>query len=783
MNATKPNMSWKSHLRITAAITGKDILDAIRNKNIIGLLASVLFIVVFYRFLPVLENMVENPYLLVYDAGESALVAFLENSQAVELYTYPSEDEMKNFLRRGETPELGLVIPAGFDQSLEAGQPLPLQGYVLNWVTAEQARELESQVEGEIARLVGQPVIIQMDGNVVYLTSTSDGLGVSVGIALGLVVIMTGLNLIPHLMMEEKKAHTIETLLISPASPVHVVTAKALTGLFYCMLGAAIGLAVNYFLVLHWWLALLAVLFGSLFSVTLGLFLGTLVEDRSQLALWTWVFILPLILPLILSVMEELLPAAILPVMRVIPMTVMFNLLRASFAYSNDWQSILLGCAWLLVCAGLGLGAVTWLIRRQSRQNESSPLVLRSTFSAPAPTMENHPTSKVTAASLTRAAPGGRFQAAGKNITERGKPPQASSLQIIATISAKDIRDAIRNKMLASIMLGVVLLVGTGLAFPLILGLRDTPAAVVYDPGKSTILQGLAASEDFRLLVVDSQVEMEERVGAAMEVALGLVLPEDFDQRAGSGESIELEGYFVHWAKPKKVAETVSFFEKRLSQGTWGEVHISLASEPLYPSARPEGVQNQMVTATMAIAILTMGTLLAPLLIIEEKESHTFEALLVSPASFTQVITGKALAGAAYCLAAVLAVLLLTGYLVAQWHIMLPAILLGTFFAVGLGTLLGLLTESQASLGVWGGLVLMALLSVVIFQFFDLSKWSPVMQVLVNFFPTTALSRLVGIGLAGQIPPDILWQSTFSLLALSIVIYLLVAWALRRSRH
>ena len=113
---------------------------------------------------------------------------------------------MKKFLSRGETPELGLVIPTGFDQSLEAGQPLPLQGYVLNWVTAEQARELESQVEGEIARLVGQPVNIQMDGNVVYMTSTSDGyLGFQWAWALGLVVIMIGLTSIPHLMMEEKK--------------------------------------------------------------------------------------------------------------------------------------------------------------------------------------------------------------------------------------------------------------------------------------------------------------------------------------------------------------------------------------------------------------------------------------------------------------------------------------------------------------------------------------------------------------------------------------------------
>ena len=73
-----------------------------------------------------------------------------------------------------------------------------------------------------------------------------------------------------------------------------------------------------------------------------------------------------------------------------------------------------------------------------------------------------------------------------------------------------------------------------------------------------------------------------------------------------------------------------------------------------------------MVTTTLAIALLTIGILLSPLLIIEEKESHTFEALLVSPASFTQVIAGKALAGASYCLIAALAVLLLTHNLVVQ---------------------------------------------------------------------------------------------------------------------
>ena len=192
MNAAKPTTSWTNALRITWTITRKDILDGIRNKNIIALIASCLFIVVLYRALPLLESASEPPYLLVYDAGESALVAGLENSPAVLLFTYTSEAEMTKALSRGDVPELGLVIPAGFDESLQTGQPLPLPGYVLNWVSAKQARELESYCENELAVLLGQAVDIQMEGNLVYMTPKTDGYGVSVGLGLTLVVIMIG---------------------------------------------------------------------------------------------------------------------------------------------------------------------------------------------------------------------------------------------------------------------------------------------------------------------------------------------------------------------------------------------------------------------------------------------------------------------------------------------------------------------------------------------------------------------------------------------------------------
>jgi ABC-2 type transport system permease protein len=48
--------------------------------------------------------------------------------------------------------------------------------------------------------------------------------------------------------------------------------------------------------------------------------------------------------------------------------------------------------------------------------------------------------------------------------------------------------------------------------------------------------------------------------------------------------------------------------------------------------------------------MLTMGILLVPTLMLEEKQTRTMDALLVSPASISQVVIGKAIAGFFYIL-------------------------------------------------------------------------------------------------------------------------------------
>ena len=69
--------AWREHARLIWAITAKDLLEVVKNKSTISVLISALFILVLYRMLPTLTTRMEPPGVLVYDAGDSALVAFL----------------------------------------------------------------------------------------------------------------------------------------------------------------------------------------------------------------------------------------------------------------------------------------------------------------------------------------------------------------------------------------------------------------------------------------------------------------------------------------------------------------------------------------------------------------------------------------------------------------------------------------------------------------------------------------------------------------------------------
>ena len=784
-NSPQNNKSFRQSVRITWAIVAKDILEALKNKNTIAIILTSLLMLVFYYYLPILGARGEPPRVRVFDADESTLVALLENSDAVDVRTYPNQEKMFNALRDNDIPVLGLLIPAGFDSALTSAGEAQLHGFVMSWVDNAKALELQRILEDEIAGLIGQPIPILIDGNRVGLEPDSHGIGSTAALATVFVVVMIGLTLIPHLMLEEKKSRTMDVLLVSPASAGNLVAGKAIVGLFYCLLGASIAMLVFNFVVVHWWLALLAVVFGALLTISLGLWLGTIIESRAQLTMWAWVFILPLLLPVFLMLMGELFPEPVVKVLQILPTAVMLDLLRTSFSASIPLSNALLMLAWLAAWAGAGLIIVTWLVRRQERQ-ESGP-------SAASQLAENgmKPVAEVGErwygalfSRFSRRAPQPIEQQALDEPIDLGSEPandiprKRNSLRIIWTIASKDIYATLKNKLALSIMLGSLFVVASSTIPRMLLRNSNDPAAIVYDPGRSTIIRGLAASEDIRLGVTDSLDEMQEIVSGSPELRIGLVVPEDFDSLAGSDEPIKLEAYAVHWANAEKVDQWVTFFQEQIGEATWSTVQINLAEQRLYPPADLLGgsIMFSLLVTTM---LLTIGVALVPLLLVEERTAHTMEVLLVSPARVYEVVIGKALAGGFYCLLAVILVFFLNRYLVVNWGVALLAMLLGGIFAVAVGLLVGVLSDNPTTVGLWGSMLLLGLLGLTMVNAFAFIDWPPLLGTLIDYLPTIALVKMLGFSMAGEFPPPQLWLNSAALLIAALVVFGLLAWRLQ----
>lgn len=355
-------------LRIIWAITSKDLLNAVKSKTTLSILLSALFIVAIYQVLPTFERASDLPTVLVYDAGDSDLLPALKRSPNLDVYTgYTSQDQLESKLVAGDIPELALTIPPGFDEAVKSGEPPVLEGYVQHWVSDSAAAQLKAAAENEIARLIGQPVTISLEGNLLYPTPDSGGRSFLTSLAVLLSVTMIGVVLAPHLMVEEKETRTMDALLVSPARSSHLVIAKALTGLAYCLIAAAVVLAINTDLVLHWGLALAAVVLSSLFAVSVGLLLGSLVGAKQVLPIWSMVAITVLMWPLFLANMKDLLPPAAITIMSWIPTVTLSRVLRGAF--SQDLASMAFAVELLVVaaCTATIMGCVAWTVRRSDR--------------------------------------------------------------------------------------------------------------------------------------------------------------------------------------------------------------------------------------------------------------------------------------------------------------------------------------------------------------------------------------------------------------------------------
>ncbi len=362
MNTNREKL--RSNLRIVWAIGSKDIVDALKNKTILANIIMVLFLMMFYKWLPGL-SLRDETHVVVYDAGRSRLLSELENDLRFQLYEAASVQELERKISEGDNGELGLVVPADFEQVLGSGGQPELDAYVL-WSERSSATDLRLDLEEQLNELLGQRVSINVEGSV-HNSPDSMGPVRTVSITLVVVIFFISLLTVPHLMFEEKQTRTIDVLLVSPASISQVVMGKALAGAFYCLTAAGVALALNQVYVANWGLALLAVLSGALFSVGMGLVLGTFLDTLQQMRSWGFIPMAVLMIPAFLSVVDPILPPPIRNALHWVPTVALVILFRYACSSGATLAQVAFHLGIVLGGALLALALVLHKVRRSDR--------------------------------------------------------------------------------------------------------------------------------------------------------------------------------------------------------------------------------------------------------------------------------------------------------------------------------------------------------------------------------------------------------------------------------
>jgi len=347
--------------RLVWAIVMKDFVDGFKNKKLLTNTISIIFLVLLYRFLPILGGGSDPTHLVLYDEGESSVVRELERSEAVRLREVDTYEAMVYQVGIEDIHTVGVVLPEDFDEQAMKGDELVLEAIIDHWVNDKDEAYMRADIEPELTRLAGVPVQVNMVRD--EITQADGAYAFQISLGLLLVMGLIGMMFTPQLLIEEKTDRTLDALQVSPVTMTEMLIAKGLVGGAFSMLMGIIVLIANAQFVLHWWAILIAMLAGAFFNVSIGLLLGVLLNDQRQVGLWGFIVFQPLIITMIVGMFEAI-PVTLRNVMRWFPTVAMGNASAQSITANVDLGQYLLSLL-VMVAWGVGFYILTaWILRR-----------------------------------------------------------------------------------------------------------------------------------------------------------------------------------------------------------------------------------------------------------------------------------------------------------------------------------------------------------------------------------------------------------------------------------
>jgi ABC-2 type transport system permease protein len=266
--------------------------------------------------------------------------------------------------------------------------------------------------------------------------------------------------------------------------------------------------------------------------------------------------------------------------------------------------------------------------------------------------------------------------------------------------------------------------------------------------------------------------------------AIGLVVPAGFEAQLRAGGQPELQLYF----DGKKVndrtqallkAAIISYCRTLASP----QSPVVLAASVVNPAPEKNvGAELGQVYGPLALLVsLIVGTTFMPQLLIDEKERKTLRMLMVTPASFEDVLAGKLLLVLVYQITLTMVAIAIQNVFVGQVGLVILYAVLGGLFSVSVGLLLGAAFNTvSAAAAIEGPLILIYILAGMFVgplgELFGTGRWLVLVRLLPTYYIAEGLSNASQN--VGNVSTNLLDIGV--VLGSTIVLFAVSAWILRR---
>jgi ABC-2 type transport system permease protein len=344
-------------------IATKDILDVMKNKNTRTNIILVIGMVVFFFWASTPRPFDKRLDVVVYDEGGSGLTDVDTGSVDVYQVEFIETATLDLLIRNMGYKELGLVVPAGFVAGSNSADEVVFTGYI-QWQHRTKTAEFEARYSQVFSEMLDRPVRIEIGDN--FVKPSPSGENSTVHFHILFATLFMALQILPQLMLEEKKSRTMEALMVSPVSAGQVVLGKGMVGVFYILIAGVLFFVLNWVYIANWGLALLAFAACTVFSVGLALMMGTFISSSKHLALFMVPVMLLLVVPAFFA-KEPLLTPALKALFAWLPTTALVNVFHLSLASSAPLGQLLTDLAIASGWTVLIFAAVVWKVRRSDR--------------------------------------------------------------------------------------------------------------------------------------------------------------------------------------------------------------------------------------------------------------------------------------------------------------------------------------------------------------------------------------------------------------------------------